>query len=114
MTGPVRVDDDIAWLDEQVGALTRLGARRDAGDAVGEDEIYDLAIRWGTALAGRLPRLVHYHRLGALDEADERRFAALCDQLRALGPLIDRFGLAQPVFSDSAPVRARHRFGRRR
>ncbi|HYY02228.1 MAG TPA: hypothetical protein VE908_22185, partial [Mycobacterium sp.] len=88
-------------------------------------EKYDFSIRWGTALAGRLPRLVHYSARGLLDDADERRFQALCDDLRRLSELIDRIGLAQPAFTcmppgkakrqrEPRPAKSRRGLGRRR
>lgn len=89
---PVDIDDDVGFLTEQIEALKQLGQRDDVDD----EEIYDLSIRWGAALAGRLPRLVHYSSLGRLDAVDQRRFESLCDQLRELSPLVDRFGLARP------------------
>ncbi len=92
---PVTIDDDVEWLTEQIQALKQLGSQ----DEVDDGEKYDFSIRWGTALAGRLPRLVHYSSRGLLAEADERRFQALCDELRGLSDLIDRIGLARPVFS---------------
>ena len=58
-------------------------------------------------LAGRLRRLVHYSSLGRLDDVDERRFHALCDELRTLSHLIDRFRLAQPNFTDASPATAK-------
>lgn len=106
----VNIDDDVAWLTEQVNALKELGRK----DEVGEEESYDVSIRWGTALAGRLRRLVHYSSLGRLDEADEHRYQALCEELRGLSDLIDRFGFARPMFTDSPPASAtRHRGPRR-
>lgn len=102
---PITIDDDVEWLTEQIQALKQLGQQ----DEVDEGEKYDFSIRWGTALAGRLPRLVHYSSRGLLDEADERRFQALCDELRWLSELIDRIGLAQPVFTDTPPVKAERR-----
>jgi hypothetical protein len=106
---PVSIDDDVELLTEQIEALKTLGEQ----DEVGENRIYDFSIRWGTALAGRLPRLVHYSSLGLLDEADESRFRALCTELRGLSDLIARFELAQPVFTDSPPAKAkRHRVPR--
>lgn len=89
---PVNIDDDVAFLTEQIEALKQLAQRDDVDD----EEIYDLSIRWGTALAGRLPRLAHYSSLGELDDDDQRRFASLCDQFRELSPLIERFDLARP------------------
>jgi hypothetical protein len=98
---PVTVDDDVEWLTEQIQALKQLGRQDDVDDG----EKYDFSIRWGTALAGRLPRLVHYSSRGLLAEADERRFQALCDELRGLSDLIDRIGLARPVFTSAAERR---------
>jgi hypothetical protein len=76
---------------------------------VTDGQKYDFSIRWGTALAGRLPRLVHYSSRGLLDEADERRFQALCDEMRGLADLIERIGLVQPVFSAAPPAAAQRR-----
>jgi hypothetical protein len=102
---PITIDDDVEWLTEQIQALKQLGQK----DEVTDGEKYDFSIRWGTALAGRLPRLVHYSSRGLLDDADERRFQALCDELRGLSDLIDRIGLAQPVFSDTPPGKVNRR-----
>jgi hypothetical protein len=103
---PITIDDDVEWLTEQIQVLKHLGQQ----DEVDDGEKYDFSIRWGTALAGRLPRLVHYSSRGLLDETDGRRFQALCDELRELSEVIERIGLAQPVFSDSPPATAkRHR-----
>ena len=101
----ITIDDDVEWLTEQIAALKQLGRQ----DEVTDGEKYDFSIRWGTALAGRLPRLVHYSSRGLLDEADERRFQALCDELRGLADLIDRIGLAQPVFTAAPPATAKRR-----
>jgi hypothetical protein len=100
----VTIDDDVALITEQIEALKELGHYEDVDD----DAIYDLSIRWGAALAGRLPRLVHYSRLGQLNEADERRFQSLCDELRAQSELIDRFDLVHPAFT-AAPTRKKQR-----
>ncbi|WP_196772174.1 hypothetical protein [Mycobacterium colombiense] len=94
---PVSIDDDVALLTEQIEALQRLGQRDDVDD----EEIYDLSIRWGAALAGRLPRVAHYDSLGQLGDDDQRRFQSLCDQLRELSPLIERFDLARPQLPGS-------------
>jgi hypothetical protein len=103
---PITIDDDVDWLTEQIEALKQLGQKGE----VDEGEKYDFSIRWGTALAGRLPRLVHYSARGLLDEADERRFQALCDELRELSEVIERIGLARPVFSEE-PKPAKSRRG---
>jgi hypothetical protein len=106
----ISIDDDVELLTEQIEALKALGEQ---GEVSG-NRIYDFSIRWGTALSGRLPRLVHYSWLGLLDEADESRFRALCTELRGLSDLITRFELAQPVFTDPPPAKAkRHRVPRR-
>ncbi|MGB6206984.1 hypothetical protein [Mycobacterium sp.] len=104
---PITIDDDVEWLTEQIQALKQLGQNGEVSDG----EKYDFSIRWGTALAGRLPRLVHYSSRGMLDEADERRFQALCDELRDLSELIDRIGLVEPVFTEQTPAKSRR--GRR-
>lgn len=99
---PVSIDDDVAFLTEQIEALQRLGQRHDVDD----EEIYDLSIRWGAALAGRLPRVSHYDSLGQLGDDDQRRFQSLCDQLRELSPLIERFDLARPQLPGSTDGQA--------
>jgi hypothetical protein len=102
---PVTIDDDVDWLTEQIQALKQLGRH----DDVDEGQKYDFSIRWGTALAGRLPRLVHYSARGLLDDADERRFQALCDELRELSGLIERMELARPILTDSPPGKVKRR-----
>lgn len=99
---PVSIDDDVAFLTEQIEALRRLGQRDDVDD----EEVYDLSIRWGTALAGRLPRIAHYGSLGQLRDDDRRRFRSLCDELRGLSPLIERFDLARPQLPGSTDDQA--------
>ena len=42
-----------------------------------------------------------------LTDADVGRFHALCDELRTLSHLIDRFRLAQPSFTDAPPATAK-------
>lgn len=99
---PVNIDDDVALLTEQIEALQRLGQRED----IDVEEIYDLSIRWGAALAGRLPRVAHYDSLGQLGDDDQRRFRSLCDQLRELSPLIERFDFARPQLPGSTDGQA--------
>ncbi len=94
---PIGTDDDFELLAEQVAALKELARL----DDVPEGQIYDIGIRWGTVLAGRLRRLVHYSCLGMLDDAAERRFQSLCDELRSMSDAIERFGLARPRFTDT-------------
>ncbi|BBZ14268.1 hypothetical protein [Mycobacterium branderi] len=110
MTTAIGIDDDFELLDEQIEALKKLGQK----EKLAEGESYDFSIRWGAALAGRLRRLVYYRAQGILSKTDEQRFQALCDELRELSELIDRFGLAQPVFTDTSPAKANRRRGVRR
>ncbi|OBH52608.1 hypothetical protein [Mycobacterium sp. E2479] len=98
----VSIDDDVAFLTEQIEALQHLGQRDDVDD----EEIYDLSIRWGAALAGRLPRMAYYDSLGQLGNDDRQRFRSLCDQLRELAPLVERFDLARPRLPGSADGQA--------
>ncbi len=105
---PVGIDDDVAVLTEQIEALEKLGQRKEVDD----EEVYDLSIRWGAALAGRLPRLRHYSSLGQLREEDERRFRSLCDRLREVSPLVERFKLTRPQLpgSPDGSASGRHPF----
>ena len=102
----VAIDHDVELITEQIKALKELG-QKDAEAPISEGQRYDFSIRWGTVLAGRLRRLVHYSSLGLLDAADERRFRALCDELRTLSHLVDRFRLARPNFTDGPPATAK-------
>jgi hypothetical protein len=106
----IDIDDDVELITEQIKALKELGKEDDEAP-ISEGQRYDFSIRWGTVLAGRLRRLVHYSSLGMLRDADERRFHALCDELRALSHLIDRFRLAHPAFAAPGPAAA-NRFRR--
>lgn len=94
---PIGIDDDFELLDEQIAALKELARLDDVPDG----RAYDFGIRWGTVLAGRFRRLVHYSCLGVLDDTDERRFQSLCDELRSVSELIERFDLARPRFTDT-------------
>jgi hypothetical protein len=102
----VDIDDDVELITGQIKALKEL-AQQDYQEPISEGQRYDFSIRWGTVLAGRLRRLVHYSSLGELNDADLSRFHALCDELRTLSHLIDRFRLAQPNFTDAALATAK-------
>jgi hypothetical protein len=102
----VEIDDDVELITGQIKALKEL-AKMDDEEPINEGQRYDFSIRWGTVLAGRLRRLVHYSSVGRLDDVDERRFHALCDELRTLSHLIDRFRLAQPNFTEGRPATAK-------
>lgn len=90
---PIGIEEDFAVLDHQIHALVALGE----SDRVTDGEVYDFSIRWGTALAGRLPRLAHYSALHELCVADEQHFQSLRAQLRSVTPLMRRFSLATPT-----------------
>jgi hypothetical protein len=110
----VEIGVDVELITEQIRLLKELG-RQDVREPISEGQRYDFSIRWGTVLAGRLRRLVHYSSLGQLDDADEGRFRELCEELRTLSHLIDLFRLAHPVFTAAPPAAAkRSRGGRRR
>jgi hypothetical protein len=100
----INVDDDFDLLSEQISALKVLAA----SDELSDGRIYDFSIRWGTALAGRLPRLTHYSSLGLLDGVNEHRFQVLCAELRELSGLIDRLGLVQPIFTAPPVATSKH------
>jgi hypothetical protein len=102
----IDIDNDVKLIAEQIKALKEL-ALEDDEEPISEGQRYDFSIRWGTVLAGRLRRLVHYGSLDRLSDADVRRFRALCDELRTLSHLIDRFRLAQLNFTDAPPATAR-------
>jgi hypothetical protein len=108
----VDVGGDVELIRQQIAALKELAATDDH-EPISEGRRYDISIRWGTVLAGRLRRLVHYSSSGRLDDAGERRFQELCQELRTLSPVIDRFRLAQPDFTDGRPAKAK-RFRPRR
>jgi hypothetical protein len=95
-SAPVSVDDDVEFLSEQLERLKELGAQNPDRDQMSDEDVYDLSVRWGTALAGRLARMAHYSSCGLLAEADQRRFQTLCEELREASPLIERFKLVRP------------------
>lgn len=102
----VAIDADVEFLAEQIEALEALGRK----DSVDDGEFYDLSVRWGAALAGRLPRLVHYGSLGLLDDADQQRFSSLCADLRRVSDLAESLGLPRPALSAGEAATAnRHR-----
>ena len=105
----IDIDNDVELITQQIKALKKL-AKKDDEEPISEGQRYDFSIRWGTVLAGRLRRLVHYSSLGRLDDADERTLQALRNELGTLSHLIDRFRLAQPNFTVGKPATAkRHR-----
>ncbi|BBY01861.1 hypothetical protein [Mycobacterium seoulense] len=105
---PIAIDADVEFLTRQIEALEALGRK----DSVDEGEVYDVSVRWGVALAGRLPRLVHYSSLGLLDDADRHRFESLCTGLRGVSGLAEKLGLPRPVLpgDEVAPKKRHHQF----
>lgn len=110
---PVSIDDDVDFITDQLGQLRELARQKDSDDIFDDEDVYDLSVRWGTALAGRLPRIAHYSAIGALTDADERRFQTLCDELRAASPMIERFKLTRPDLADCPDARANGRHHRK-
>lgn len=96
----ISIDDDVEFITEQIDRLRQLGEHEGRSNVFNDEDVYDLSIRWGAALSGRLPRIVHYSSAGLLADADERRFQSLCDELRAVSPLIERFELPPPHLTD--------------
>ncbi len=97
------VDDDLELLTEQLQALKQL-AEQEENDS---GQVYTVGVRWGVALSGRLPRLAYYSSLRLLDDADEARYQALCEELRSLSGQIDRFKFARPVFTVPPAAKAK-------
>ncbi len=110
----VGIDDDVEFLTEQINRLKELGQQNQHRDQMSDEDVYDLSVRWGTALAGRLPRIAHYSSIGLLGDTDERRFQSLCDELRELSSLIEKFKLARPDLADRPDARAGGRHHRKR
>jgi hypothetical protein len=79
----------------EVAALRALGEAEERGHD--EARVYDASIRWGALVAGRLHRLALVAGRGALCDGERARYAELEEELRALGPLLDRLGLARPL-----------------
>lgn len=102
---PVTIDADVELLTDQIQALEALGRKNPIDDG----KVYDVSVRWGAAMAGRLPRLLHYNSLGLLDDADRRRFESLCAELRRVSDLAERLGLPRPALSDDRAATAKER-----
>lgn len=89
------VDEDLDMLFSEVEALHRLAG--DPQAAADRARVYDFSIRWGTLLAGRLPRIDHYHRRGDLTPDERARYAALRTALREALPMMERLDIARPT-----------------
>ncbi|MGV0634270.1 hypothetical protein ABQE69_11340 [Mycolicibacillus trivialis] len=92
----VDITDDVSVLTEQIAAVRQLGSRSEVSEAT----VYDVSIRWGAALAGRQPRLLHYRDRGLLAGADETRVRRLCAELRELSAVSRRLRIAVPRLGD--------------
>jgi|SRR5690625_1686552 len=94
----VDIDADLDIIAEQIAILRNLSAQPQVSDAT----LYDFSIRWGTVLAGRVPRLIHYRDHRLLSATDSDRVHDVCAQLRALTARARRLGLAVPRLGSTA------------
>lgn len=92
--GVVGIMADIDLVGAQLQEVCHLAA--DPTRAADGDRVYDVSIRWGTMLSGRLERLVHYASHGELSPREVARYEELLEELAAALPLIDRLGLGRP------------------
>jgi len=88
-------DADLDFLFGQLDQLLRLAKNPDA--ASDGDQRYDLSIRWGVLLSGRLQRVLHYARRGELTVNEQERFVELCSRLRDAAPVARALGVADPT-----------------
>lgn len=86
-------DTDLDLLFDQVEAVRRLAGQERDPDP---DRVYDVSIRWGTLLSGRLARLTYYADRGELSPSEQGRYEALREELRDLAPAVVRLGLSPP------------------
>lgn len=91
----VGVTADLDMLFGEVEALRELA--RDPQASADPVRVYDFSIRWGTLLAGRLPRLEHYYRHGGLTPGERARYETLRAALREALPAMERLGVARPA-----------------
>lgn len=110
----MNIDDDVDFITEQIQRLEELAEQNSDRDQLNDEDVYDLSVRWGAALAGRLPRLAYFSSSGLLSDHDERRFQSLCEELRELSPLVERFKLARPDLEDCPDARAGGRHHRKK
>ncbi|MDD4867209.1 MAG: hypothetical protein PHQ28_08870 [Mycobacterium sp.] len=110
----VNIDDDVDFITEQIQRLKELAQQNAERDQLNDEDVYDLSVRWGTALAGRLPRMAYFSSSGLLSDGDERRFQSLCEDLRGLSPLVERFKLARPDLEHCPDARAGGRHHRKK
>ncbi len=93
--GPPGIDRDIGLISAALQELCQISS--DKQKAQDSARIYDFSIRWGVVLSGRLERLHHYHRTGALTQDQERRYQGLRRELDEAAPQAERLGIARPA-----------------
>ena len=93
--GPPGIDRDLEMMTSGVEALRDLAS----GTEMAQDgaRVYDFSIRWGVLLSGRLKRLDHYYRTGALTADQAQRYRKLRHDLKDAKPQIERLGVAKPT-----------------
>lgn len=92
---PGRFDVDIEMLAGCVDRLHELAG--DPSAANDPDQRYDVSIRWGVLLSGRLRRLLHYEQRGELPAEEQQRFDELRERLYEVASVAWQLGLADPV-----------------
>jgi len=98
------VDTDIDMLCAQIAALREL--EQNQAKEPNSNRVYAFGIRWGAMIFGRLERLDHYSRKGALSSGEQQRYDSLLAELRELLPVMDELGVARPNVSlDGSPAR---------
>ena len=93
--GPPGIDKDVSAVASGIRALREL-----ALDPVGSEDgarVYDFSIGWGVLMSGRLKRLEHYYRAGALTEDQERGYRELRRDLKDAAPLAEGLGIGRPT-----------------
>jgi len=91
---PLGASADLDLAFAQVAVLRAVSEAEDRGHD--EARVYDASIRWGALVAGRLHRLALLSGRDALGDPEQARYEELEDELRALGPVLDRLGLPRP------------------
>lgn len=94
VAGRSAADVDLELLFDQVAAVRQLA--RDVERKPDPDRVYDVSIRWGTLLSGRLARLTYYADRGELSPPEQARYEQLQDDLRDVTPAAVRLGLHPP------------------
>jgi hypothetical protein len=91
---PSGIDRDLSMIFTETEALRSLTS--DPNEAKDGSRVYDLSIRWGVLMSGRLKRLEHYYRAGEPMEYQKQRYRELRRELEASMLLVERLGISPP------------------